>query len=564
MSSPHVPRTSTALPLHDASRDLTQARDSTPGFRSHPGPMPTFRPRENGYPSTSTPSGASYLPPNPSISTPPPIHFRSTTIAPSPPAQNQELPPHHDAFLTPEAPHHEDKGSHSPVGSLRISTDFSRSPVTPIRRESFNSNGYFSGRSNMSLSHKASAGSLRPISRTPSLKTALANSIGSASGTSSVVPSPIITAMGDVTPLPSPLMSGDSPGPWKRLSAGSASPPQSRLRHVGEGSVLITTAGESIDAALAYAPKRKLYSRLEPGENPPPQTTNGHQEKQHTRNRSVSDYVPDPMGIPKRQITVSGSHVKIDTAVEEKLEPHIRRELNFAQSRGLAPSVAEPPTPPPSESSRDSADGSSKPKSQRYEYFEARGRQDRKRRRWRAIRQLGQGTFSRVMMATSQIEPEDDTPQTDSGLLTPQSDLTLDRKTLVAVKVCEHGPKGGASEERIEMSLKRELEIMQSIRHPSLVDLKAWSIEPTRAILVLSYCPGGDLFDVATSHRDVLQPALLRRIFSEIVGAVSYLHERRIVHRDIKLESKLCAFSRLDLTLTLQRRSCQLERFGAG
>jgi protein-serine/threonine kinase len=147
------------------------------------------------------------------------------------------------------------------------------------------------------------------------------------------------------------------------------------------------------------------------------------------------------------------------------------------------------------------------------------------------------------MLATSQMVPDDDAAEAQSGMASPTTDGHLDRKTLVAVKVCEHGPRGGASEERVEMSLKRELEILQSIHHPSLVDLKAWSIEPTRAILILSYCAGGDLFDVATTHRNVLAPSLLRRIFAELVGAVRYLHERRIVHRDIKLESKRAAFS---------------------
>jgi protein-serine/threonine kinase len=279
----------------------------------------------------------------------------------------------------------------------------------------------------------------------------------------------------------------------------------------------------------------------------------------HARNRSISEYVPDAVSVPKpRNVTVSGSHAPIldqtpDSATS--LDMHMRREPHLAVKRGLAP-IPRPPTPPSSRTGGESSDSDSsmsaanvpRPhKKPRYEYFEAHTRDDQKRRRWRTLKLLGQGTFSKVILATSQMADPDDRidendvfgSQMDDLSSLVHSEIKIDRKKLVAVKICEHGPKGGASEERVEMSLKRELEIMKSISHPSLVHLKAWSIEETRAILVLSYCPGGDLFEVASEHRNLLVPSLLRRMFSELVGAVRYLHERHIVHRDIKLESTL-------------------------
>jgi protein-serine/threonine kinase len=112
---------------------------------------------------------------------------------------------------------------------------------------------------------------------------------------------------------------------------------------------------------------------------------------------------------------------------------------------------------------------------------------------------------------------------------------------LVAVKIIEYGPAGGADEERVEVSLEREVDILKSVNHPSLVQLKAFGSDEKRALLVLDYCPGGDLFDFATSGVKPLSPALIRRIFAELVAAVRYLHLHYIVHRDIKLESKWIA-----------------------
>lgn len=138
-------------------------------------------------------------------------------------------------------------------------------------------------------------------------------------------------------------------------------------------------------------------------------------------------------------------------------------------------------------------------------------------------------------------------------------DGQVQRGRLVAVKICEYGPAGGADEKKVETSLKRELEILKTIDHPALVHLKAFNILDRRAYLVLNYCAGGDLFELANFKPELLIPGLIRRIFTELVGAVQYLHAQYIVHRDIKLESLFVLTFRLSSRylhslITLHRR----------
>ncbi|KAK1826787.1 hypothetical protein QBC39DRAFT_363616 [Podospora conica] len=502
--------------------DAPEAPD-TPRLTSSPTSLPT-----------STSTSTSIIPPTDSLTPRVPsdsnIQFLSNTIAPSPPP-----PPRHDSNSISLSP----KAHHLSTSRLSHGVDHTNG-FTPSRT---------SARPSLALQRKTSTNSLnlKPISRTPSLKTSLSGIFGSPSAASSTYPSPVISAMGDVTPLPSPLMSNGSPGPWKKFDKRpSASYHQPRTD---------SDAPTSPEGTMSFTPtNRKGYAGLSSGSAAggiSMAVKSQHQQNgqpHHTRNRSISDYVPDPTLIPKRMVTVSGSRPTGELkGADTGRESHMRREPHLSEARGLTP-IEKPPTPPRSESSHSVNDQSttetpsaSSIETSRFEYFEAYGRGDGKRRRWRAIGQLGQGTFSRVMLATSQMVPsasERENPNASNGLIDPTKTAQLDRKTLVAIKVCEHGPRGGASEERIEMSLKRELEIMQIIRHPSLIHLKAWNIESTRAILVLSYCAGGDLFDLANGHRSLLRAGLLRRIFAEIVGAVLYLHDQLIVHRDIKLESR--------------------------
>lgn len=225
-------------------------------------------------------------------------------------------------------------------------------------------------------------------------------------------------------------------------------------------------------------------------------------------------------------------------------EYHMHREANLAGQRGLTAAPVDPskapPSPPPSNTSvaeSEDADDDQAPLPEDVdpsEYLHINCGMNNRERRFRQIRQLGQGTFSKVMLATRQRMP---------AKLPPDVEDHLDPHRVVAVKIVEHGPAGGADEERIETSLKREVEMLKSVSHPSLIHLKACQDQPTRTLLVLTYCPGGDLFEFASEKRDILRPAFVQRVFAELVGAVRYLHTHCIVHRDIKLENVLVNLS---------------------
>ena len=241
---------------------------------------------------------------------------------------------------------------------------------------------------------------------------------------------------------------------------------------------------------------------------------------------------------------VSGSKVLPNLEPRSPPLDHLHREEYLAVQRGISVPIAKPPTPPKSYLGTDSSDQESPPTSPQVTepvplHYEATMIRDNRIQRWRAIRQLGKGTFSTVMLATTEGADREDALATMKMSIeaSVEEEQKLDPMGLVAVKICEHGPAGGADEKKIEVSLKRELDILRSIEHPSLVHLKAVNIVEQRALLVLNYCAGGDLFELAVSKPEVLVPGLIRRIFAELVAAVRCLHRQFIVHRDIKLES---------------------------
>ncbi|KAJ3020134.1 hypothetical protein HKX48_001240 [Thoreauomyces humboldtii] len=121
---------------------------------------------------------------------------------------------------------------------------------------------------------------------------------------------------------------------------------------------------------------------------------------------------------------------------------------------------------------------------------------------------LGEGTFGKVKLARH--------------ILTGQE---------VAVKIVDkiHAP-----------TVVREIETWRHMHHPNITPLYEILLSETRIYMVMEYCTGGEAFDhVCTHGRFEDRGDDARRIFRQLVEAVGYCHDKKFVHRDLKLENVL-------------------------
>ncbi|KAL6298021.1 hypothetical protein BKA93DRAFT_106695 [Sparassis latifolia] len=87
-------------------------------------------------------------------------------------------------------------------------------------------------------------------------------------------------------------------------------------------------------------------------------------------------------------------------------------------------------------------------------------------------------------------------------------------------------------------SLTREIHHHRQLHHPHVTQLYEVIATESNIWLVTELCSGGELFDYL-AEKGRLDEAETRVLFGQLCLAVAYVHEKGIVHRDLKLENVL-------------------------
>ncbi|XP_055920913.1 uncharacterized protein LOC129952383 [Eupeodes corollae] len=95
-------------------------------------------------------------------------------------------------------------------------------------------------------------------------------------------------------------------------------------------------------------------------------------------------------------------------------------------------------------------------------------------------------------------------------------------------------------DEYIIKNMRREAKILSKVSHPNIIYLFETITTTKRYYIITELVNGGDLCTFIMSQRNgKLEEKQTRPLARQIISAVSHLHERGIVHRDLKMENIL-------------------------
>ena len=135
-------------------------------------------------------------------------------------------------------------------------------------------------------------------------------------------------------------------------------------------------------------------------------------------------------------------------------------------------------------------------------------------------KEIGKGAFSKVILATK-----------------------LDTGEKFAIKKID---KSYVNDPRYKKYLNNEIFILNNIKNPNIINYFGLKVGMNYIYLIFEYCNGGDLQSCLNEylkiHHKPFPQNIVQYIMRKVISGFAYLHSRKILHRDIKLENILVKF----------------------
>ena len=91
--------------------------------------------------------------------------------------------------------------------------------------------------------------------------------------------------------------------------------------------------------------------------------------------------------------------------------------------------------------------------------------------------------------------------------------------------------------------LRNEIAILQYLNHPNIVKFQEVKKTKKHFYIIMEYCNGGDLSKALEKYIEKygkpFDEKLVQHFMKQIISAFRYIHEKKIIHRDVKLENIL-------------------------
>ncbi|KAH3911471.1 hypothetical protein HBH56_135340 [Parastagonospora nodorum] len=292
---------------------------------------------------------------------------------------------------------------------------------------------------------------------------------------------------------PLPPSTQNSPAVNSTATAGGPMPPPRSSSHR-------TPAGSS---------QRDDSARRREKESPRQPASSSRSQPQHSRSASAVGQTPAGTSLPREESTVINRIV-----VADPQEDIARAEARQAEGRsGASGADLTPITGLGLVGSEGVDDGGRGAGRSRQDHSKSENAKRSKFGNYILGQTLGEGEFGKVKMGWKR-------------------DSTVE----VAIKLIRRETLGSNSNRLAK--IYREIQILRQLDHPNIVRLHEM-VETDRHIgIILEYASGGELFDYILNHR-YLKDGPARKLFSQLISGVGYLHRKGIVHRDLKLENLL-------------------------